>query len=107
MPDSASLRASCIWGLLGSELRSTKGLNALQTTRDGKPMVSIRLQDERTDQAVANPNLWWPRNPMGRRWASAMQASDSAVWKSDLLSLEHQGGSRRKPLLESHRVPVF
>lgn len=70
-------------------------------------MVSIRLQDERTDQAVANPNLWWPRNPMGRRWASAMQASDSAVWKSDLLSLEHQGGSRRKPLLESHRVPVF
>lgn len=47
---------------------------------------------------------------MGHRWTSAMRASDFAVWEPELLSPEHQEGensSRRKRLLESHRVPHF
>lgn len=109
IPGSVSLRASCIWGLLGPELRSTKGQRTENFENHHGMEGRWSVSGSRTkwpDRIVANPDLWWPRKQKGHHWASAMQASDSVVWESDLLSPEHQEGSRRKPPLESHRVPI-
>ena len=103
-----SLKAACMFGPLGPQLRSPKGQRTQnlenQPRMEGRSWTVSGSRTKWQDQGLANTNGWWPRKQKDHLRASAVRESESAMWASDLLTPEHQGGSRRKsltPTLES------